>query len=413
VNLVVRWISVGAFMVTLLAGSRCEVQGTTAVSGKAHASEDEKVAVRFYGIIKPAILIGNGLESFGNANYVAVTAAANPLFLNDTDEVASSYQIQQTRVGVIVGQGSPVKGQVEVDFVDFTRSSPTQSTVIRVRQAFVEWTPSAGHKLTLGQLWDVFSPLNSHTFDLVGGMFQAGNSGFMRHQLIYTGTLGSFEGALALGLITQNLTSTLGNVEYNRMPTVAARASYRPSKTTWAGVALIATRLAFDAARPTEKARLSAGANAFADLADGMWNLRAEAYAGQNLNNLGLLVLGQGTATTDVREVGGWASLKATLTQQHAVHVVAGGAFVLTPSNLSIGYVPATDTTPATRLGAIVPGIERNLGLRVGYAYTPTKGLSIVAEPFAFLTRHKLDPSAAADRDRFGWGLQLGSLYSF
>jgi len=412
------------FIGVLFAAVDVEAQAPVVSSSPAPAKEAagglKLPSLRLTGFIKPTVLVGNGVESYGTSTFNAITAAANPVFLSNPDQVAVGFQTQQTRLGLVIGEGGPIIGQVEVDFVDYTKSSPAQSTTIRVRQAFAEWTINENHKLSLGHRWDVFSPLNSHTYDIVGGMFQAGNAGFMRQQLIYTGTAGSFEGVLALGLTQQNNTNAFTNVEYNRMPTIAARASYRPGKATWVGVAVIGTRLAFDAAKPTEKARLSLGANVFADLTRGALNLRAEAYGGQNLNNLGLLVLGQGTRTQDVQEVGGYASAKVTLAKEHAVHVVVGGAFVLNTEDLPLGYTPATAATEdkpaaaAVRAGpAIIPGIERNVGVRVGYAYSPVKGLSISTEPFVFLTRHKLDPSVSFDEDRFGWGVQVGGLYTF
>ncbi|AUX48505.1 hypothetical protein SOCE26_100430 [Sorangium cellulosum] len=382
---------------------------------------EDKPLVRVYGIVKPTVVVGNGLESFGNPNYVAPAAAANPLFLPDPDAVGLSFQAQQTRIGVAVGEGTPVRAQVEVDLVDFAKSSPAQAMSLRVRQAFVEWSPADGHKLTLGQLWDVFSPLNTHTYNIVGGLFQSGNSGFVRHQFIYLANLGNVELGAALGLVSQNVTAILNNVEYSRTPTAALRASYRAEKTAWVGASLIGTQLTFDANQPTEEGRLALGGNLFAELTAGSLNVRAEAYGGQNLANLGALTLAQGYRTTDVTEVGGWVSGKLTFLDKHSVHLVAGAAVVASTDALRIGYTPGTPaagdvpgTAPARAAGN-GPGIERNVTLRGGYAFAPLKGLSIVVEPSLMLTRHKLDEAAAAqvDADRVGWGVETGALYSF
>ncbi|WP_437909636.1 hypothetical protein WME95_18170 [Sorangium sp. So ce327] len=381
---------------------------------------DDKPLVRVYGILKPTVVVGNGLESFGNPNYSAPTAAVNPLFLADPDAVGLTFQAQQTRVGVAVGEGSPVKGQVELDFIDFGKSSPAQGMSLRVRQAFLDWTPAEGHKLTLGQTWDLFSPLNTHTYNLVGGMFQSGNSGFMRHQFMYLANVGSLEVGAALGLVSQNVTAILNNVEYSRTPTVSLRASYRAEKTAWVGASVIGTRLAFDANLPTEEGRLALGGNLFGEITSGALNVRAEAYGGKNLANLGLLTLGQGYRTDDVAEVGGWVSGKVTF-DKHSLHLVAGTAMVLSTEEMQLGYTPGTPAaggTPATapaRVGANGPGIERNVTLRAGYAFAPLKGLSIVLEPSLLLTRHKLDPAAAAqhDADRTGLAVEAGGLYQF
>ncbi|WP_437597947.1 hypothetical protein [Sorangium sp. So ce590] len=382
---------------------------------------EDKPLVRVYGIVKPTIVVGNGLESFGNPNYVAPTAAANPLFLSHPDAVGLSFQAQQTRIGVAVGEGTPVKAQVEVDFVDFAKSSPAQATTLRMRQAYVEWSPADGHKLTLGQAWDLFSPLNTHTYNIVGGLFQSGNSGFVRHQFIYLANLGSVEVGAALGLVSQNVTAILNNVEYSRTPTFALRASYRAEKAAWVGASLIGTQLAFDANLPTEEGRLAVGGNLFAEVTSGPLNVRAEAYGGQNLANLGLLTLGQGYSTNDVTEVGGWVSGKLTFLERHSVHLVAGAAMVLNTDDMRLGYTPAraataeAPATPLARVGGNGPGFERNVTVRGGYAFAPMKGLSIVLEPSVMLTRHKLGPDDAAqtDADRLGWGVETGGIYQF
>jgi hypothetical protein len=382
---------------------------------------EQKLGLRVYGMLKPTVVVANGVESFGAPNYVATTAAANPLFLPNPDAIGVSFQVAQTRFGLIVGEGFPLKATAEIDFVDFGKSSPAQSAIPRLRQAFLEWSINAHHKLTLGQLWDVFSPLNSHTYDLVGALFQSGNAGFMRHQIIYTGSVGRFEGVLALGMTNQNLQAALANVEYGRMPTVVARASYRADKTLWVGVAAMISRVSFDATLPTESTRIAAGGNAFADVTLGSVNLRADLYAGQNLNNLGMLVLGHGSAASSVAEAGGFVSAKHTFLTSHAVHLTAGAAFVFNADDLALGYtpaVPAMDTMPAraaARVGANGPGIERNITVRGGYAYSPLKGLSLVLEPFLMLTKHKLDAVATAQYDpqRIGYGVQFGGLYAF
>ncbi|WP_438002291.1 hypothetical protein WMF26_24535 [Sorangium sp. So ce185] len=381
---------------------------------------DDKPLVRVYGIVKPTVVVGNGLESFGNPNYSAPTAAVNPVFLADPDAVGLSFQAAQTRFGVTAGEGTPVKGQLEVDFIDFGKSSPAQAMTLRVRQAFVEWSPTDGHKLTLGQLWDLFSPLNTHTYNLVGALFQSGNSGFMRHQLSYVATLGSVEVGAALGLVSQNVTAILNNVEYSRTPTFALRAGYRAEKAAWIGASVIATSLAFDANLPTEERKLAIGGNLFAEVTSGPLNLRAEAYGGQNLANLGLLTLGQGHRAKDVAEVGGWVSGKLTF-DKHALHLIAGAAAVPSADDMLLGYTPGTPAaegapaTPPARVGGNGPGIERNVTVRAGYAFSPMKGLSIVLEPSLALTRHKLDPVAEADKgaDRTGWAVEAGGLYQF
>src|SRR5690606_8446187 len=110
-------------------------------------------------------------------------------------------------------------------------------------------------------------------------------------------------------------------------------------KTAWVGASLIGTRLRFNPNTGNEETTMALGGNLFAEATTGGLNVRAELYGGQNLNNLGALVLGQGNAAEDVSEVGGWVSGKYTM-DVHAAYLVAGAAFVLNPSDMALGYTP-------------------------------------------------------------------------
>jgi hypothetical protein len=367
-----------------------------------------------YGFIKPTIAFGNGVESYGFPNFSALTAAANPLFLANPDDMSLSFQVAQSRLG----EGLPAQGILEVDFVHFDQSSPVQAAFPRLRIAQASWQINPHNQLAIGQNWDVFSPLNAHTFDFVGNSFQAGNSGFLRQQLAWFGTFDSLELVLAAGMQSPNNGSAIGNVELSDAPTLSLRAGYKPSKGNQVGVSAIATRLRFS----EDKTRYAYAGNLFAELSTtvgGQLNLRFEAYGGANLGNLGALTLGYGHADADIFEAGGFLSGKHSFTSSQALQFVAGAAFVFNPDDMKLGYSPGdATTTPATsptRSGANGPGIERNVNLRLGYVYTPVDKLSLVIEPFLMLTRHHLDDAARAkfDPNRSGYGAELGALYQF
>jgi hypothetical protein len=249
----------------------------------------------------------------------------------------------------------------------------------------------------------------------------------MRHQIQYIGNYGNIEAGLAVGMTTQNGTPTLNNVEYGRVPTFVARVAYKKDKSMNVGVSAIATRISFNAPTAAEEHTMAAAGNLFADLTFGALNLRAEAYAGQNLNNLGALSLGQATYSAaagkvnNVSEVGGWVSGKYTFAEKNSVHLIAGGAAVLNDDKMALGYTPGTAAmgmaaaVAPVRVGGNGPGIINNFSLRAGYAYSPYKGFQLVGEPFLILTKHKLDPAAAAiyDEKRTGYGVELGGIYSF
>jgi hypothetical protein len=375
-----------------------------------------KPALRAYGIVRPAIIVANGLESFGFATFGAPTAAVNPVFNPSAKDIGLSYQIMQTRFGAVIGEGYPARATVEVDFLHLDQSSPTVAAYPRVRQAFAEWHPDEGHKVVVGQAWDLFAPLNTHTYNLVANNFLAGNSGFIRQQLSYLRTSGSYEAGLSLGLQGANNGAALSNVEYSLMPTVAARAGVRSGSAASLLVSAIGTRLRFDEVGKPDSYRLAMGAAVSGELTQGRFNLRAETYAGSNLANIGLLTLGQGWAGGSVREAGGWLSTKYGFTGVHAVYLVAGGAQILDDERARVGYTPAGMDKAAARVAANGPGITRNLVGRIGYVATPGAGFSFLLEPFMMLTRHKLhstDLEAGTEGARVGYGIEAGGLYQF
>jgi hypothetical protein len=376
-----------------------------------------KPPARFYGVVRPAMVVANGLESFGFANLAAPTAAANPVVNPAPDQLGASYQIMQTRFGVVVGEGWPARATIEVDFVHLDQSSPTTAAYPRVRQAFAEWQPADGHRVLVGQTWDLFAPLNTHSFDLIANLFQAGNAGYIRQEAVYLRATERAEYGVAVGLPGTNNGSSLSAVEYNLVPTVAVRAAVRRAGVGQLGAAAIASSVRFDGmAGADDSYRAAYGASAFGEHTGRALELRGEAFAGVNLANLGVIALGQGSADASVVEAGGWLSARLALSPSHAAHAIAGAGAVLTPGRLQLGYAPAVADGKPQRLAGNGPGIERNLVGRLGYTVSPGAGISFMAEPFVMFTRHKL---AAADRatgvepDRVGYGVQVGGQYRF
>ncbi len=374
------------------------------------ASASSPIPVRFYGTLLTAATVSNGIESFSNANASAPTAAANPVTLPTADDTFLSFQVQQTRLGMWVGEGSPVRGQLEIDFIHFDQSSPTTQAFPRMRIAEVSWQPSPSHRLFFGQGWDLYAPLAAHSVNLVGNYFTAGNSGFLRHQLGWVGTFGAFEVAVAVGLPGSNGAASFGNIELDAVPTGSLRASMRATN-AWVGVSFVGTELRCSNANAVER-RATYGVNAFADLTFGPVNLRAETYYGTNLASLGALTLGVARMGQSVSEAGGWISARYTH-GKHQVYGGAGFAAVLEPSTLALGYTPATATAAAVRTPSAGPGIEQNLAARVGYQLSPWRGLSVGIEPFLYRTRHKLDAGASASPDRTAYGATLAAMYAF
>lgn len=372
----------------------------------ASPSAAKEPLIRVTGIIKPEVILANGVETFGRSTLVAPTSAAHPLVNPLADELTLSLQLQQTRFGMIIGDGKPLSGRAEVDFIDpaFSQSSPIQSSRLRLRLAYIEYQLSPESKVLMGQAWDIFSPLNPASMNMVGVSFQAGNSAFLRPQVAYSATRGDIEYAVALGTQRQNSGPSFNTLEYGLYPSLAVRVGYKKGK-TWLGASAIGSRQ-MTKLPPDREYSAAYAVNLFAsrplspDLA-----LKVEAYAGKNTNALGLLTLGSGA---DVNDAGGYLSLTYNLMEGHSLWANAGAAFVLNPSELALGYTPAEGDGAATRGGT---GMERNVNLRATYVYTPSPGLQVYAEPFTFLTRHKLAPADDPDDSRgnaSAYGLQLG-----
>jgi hypothetical protein len=388
----------------------------TAGSTTAAAPATVPPVLRPYGIIRPAVVFGNGLESFGFNTFVAPTAAANPVFNAAPDDVGLSFQVTQTRFGVVIGERYPARATLEVDFVHFDQSSPITAAYPRVRQAFFEWLPREGHRLLVGQTWDLFAPLNTPSFDLVANMYLAGNAGFMRPQAMYVHTTDRFEYGAALGLQGPNNAATLTSVEYSIAPTVAGRAGIRAGKQGSLVASAIGTRIRLGERPAMRRWRWAHGGALSGERTLGPFNVRAEGYAGTNLGNLGLLTLTQGSVEASVSELGGWASLKYTPSPHHTTHLVAGGARLIDDDDLRLGYTPAVGATRAQRVSTNGPGISQNVITRLGYAFSPGWGVSFIVEPFAMWTEHKLaasDLTAGLEGARFGYGVEAGGTFQF
>ncbi|MEZ4390661.1 MAG: hypothetical protein R3A48_06155 [Polyangiales bacterium] len=375
------------------------------------------VPLRLYGTLHAAVFATQGVETFGMPTTVAPTSAANPALLADPAAPELSFQVQQTRLGLIVGEGTRVRGQVEIDFAHFDQSSPTTLAFPRLRVASIEWRASETQRLFIGQNWDLFgnatSSLLSHSFNLVGTMFQAGNIGFMRHQLGWSGRFGAVELAAAIGFQGANTGPVFNDVEGSFTPTGSARLMVHLGPQRVVGASVLGTSLKLRSGAQEERT-LALGGMLFADLTFGRLNLHAEAYVAQNLSNLGALDLAQGRYGTDVADVGGYLSAKLTL-GRHALTAMAGVAAVLEPSTVVPAYTEGMNGAPGVTRTAAGPGITRNLSARAAWWYSPAPGLSLVLEPYLFATRFALT-SADASRlsaDRLALGASLGAMFQF
>lgn len=377
--------------------------------------------MRPYVIIKPTVVFtASPVDSFSQPNAVAPTAAGNPV-LAALDEPGLTFQTQQSRPGIWFNDKAPVRGQLEFDFVDFTRSSPTTASVPRVRIAKVEWQLADSLLLVAGQDWDLFQPVNSGMYNLVGGGFQAGNTAFMRQQAKFIHTGESLELSAAVGLATNNNAARALLPEYNPLPTVALRAALLLGSMGRIGVSAIGTNWRFAAGADNERKALAGGAGLYGDLTPATgFNLRFEVYGGRNLGNLATLSLGVGNATDDIDEVGGFVFAKYAAAEKHSLYAHAGAAVILnddkvTPAYNYGGAMPGATPAPAPVAVAGVPGMTQNMTARLGYEYRYDKMIAFVLEGFMFQSEHVLNQDFDADLDgkQTALGAESGLLFTF
>jgi hypothetical protein len=394
-------------------------QPAAAAAEPAAAPPAADPVIRIYGILNPRLFFSSAAEeSFSQATAVAITAAGNPAYATQPDNARFSLQVQQSRFGIWVNEKGAFRGQLEFDFVDFAKATPTVQEVPRVRIARADWV-AGPHTLQLGQDWDLNAPINPHGINLVGALFQAGNTGFMRQQLRYLYSADAFELGAALGFPGVNAGLKDAALELNLTPSLAGRAAYKLGKGR-AGASFIVSQLPYGSGDALRRS-LSYQGVLFADVAPSAdTNVRAEAYYGQNVANLGALALGQGNATTDYQEVGAFVSVRQTVAAGHAFFGMAGRAQVLNAADVVPSYaypVPATPTLGTAVLAAGVgPGIRNNTAARLGYEFRPAPALALVLEGFYYGTEHVLRPEdvtrgLAGRRDAFG--LETGMLFTF
>jgi hypothetical protein len=380
----------------------------------AESDESDENVFRFYGILNPRFVLANSaVESFSQPNESAITAAGNPIYSNFPEATRHSFQVAQSRVGFWLNEKGPLRAQVEVDFVDFTKATPTVASLPRLRIAHVDYTFLPGHTVALGQDWDLHAPLNPHGINLVGALFQAGNSGFMRQQFKYFYTAPGFELGAAVGFPAPNVGPKDVGLEIGALPTLAVRGTYKFGKSR-VGVSAIATRLPFNFGGTDERYAAAFSTMLFSELAPSdTTNIRVELNFGQNSANLGLLTLAQGRAATDVQDVGGFISVRQVLTGMHAVYGMAGYQKVLDASQVVPSYEnPATGGATLSGTG---PGLLHNGSVRLGYELKPDRRLAFVLEGFLFQSHHRLQAVDAPNfnPDRTALGLETGAILSF
>ena len=355
-----------------------------------------------YGFIKAsATYASEGLASFNNINLSAPTnAVAQTRSQDETSRM--SFQTQQSRIGLQMKKNEDLSAQLEFDFIDFNKSSPTTQMNPRVRIAAVTYR-SGNQTVIIGQDWDLFSPVTSYTFDIVGLYFLAGNTGFMRQQAKYLVTEGQWELGGALGMAGNNPGVTDNDLELGKSPTYALRLT-RQIEGGRFGISGIYGRLSYNNTNASPKSTHDAYAgNVFFEKVLGRTSIKSEFYYGQNLANLGALSIGKGTSSTDVKEFGGTLTTSYALLDKHAVFGGIGVAKVDNRSEVS-PFVLSTNLITST-------GISENFIARIGWEYKITDDFSWISELSRYDTKSKLSDNSY--QTNVVYGLESGVLLRF
>ena len=123
--------------------ARVAALGLALVSTGAGAADSP---FKFYGFVLPYFSVTSGaVETFSQQNEGAVTAAANPAIAGaNVGSARSTFQVAQSRFGFTVDPTADIQARIEMDFIDFSKASPTTAAVPRLRRATVAWNAAPG-----------------------------------------------------------------------------------------------------------------------------------------------------------------------------------------------------------------------------------------------------------------------------
>ena len=357
-------------------------------SGIGHAATLNGFDATVYGFLKAsAIYSTDAVGSFNNTNMSAPTQAMpeDATLANKTSRF--SFQTAQSRIGTILKKGENLSGKIELDFIDFAKSSPTTQMNPRVRIAAVTYSWE-NNKVILGQDWDLYAPVNGYTFDIVGMYFKAGNSGFMRQQAQYLKTLGDWELGGALGLSSANPGNIDADTELSKAPTYALRLSRKIENGRF-GISGIYSRINLEnpsstPANPNGRHHESYAVNTFFEKNVGLVGLKAEAYYGQNMDNLGTLTLSRAVNGKDLKELGGFLSAQYQVIDRNYIFGGVGLAKIDNRSEMANAAVVTLPVTPISNQ------MSSNTVARVGWEYRVTEDFSWISELSHFSSEYKL-----------------------
>lgn len=372
---------------------------------KAHAIE---LKHNIYGFVKANSLVSSkAVDSFGRSNLVAFTSAGNPVLSLNPNKPSQTFQVQQSRLGIESIYNKQIKSCVEFDFVDFSKSTPTVASVLRLRRAFGS-IQTKNFEFKIGQDWDLFSPLAPYTYNLIGHYFTSGDLGFMRIQAQVLNHQDNFEHAMAIGFPTYNNQISESTPEYSLFPTLALRETLK-LKNLNIGTAVIVGHLKD---QQTDVVLTPYALNLFLSHNSLNFELQSEAYYGQNVDNLSLQGLSYSPNLAKINEFGFFVTAKLKL-KNHGLW--SGFGFAQITSSTQDNVLPSYSYNGSTPILSLTSGKSTGLGLlknqtlRIGYDYTFLDKIKVYLEASQLYSTHKLDPlDASKNPNRESFVFELG-----
>ncbi len=348
----------------------------------------EENSLNFYGfLLLNSTTSVNAVDSLGRNNLVAYNSAANPVLAAYPSRSSNSFQAQQSRLGLKTKFEENIEALVEIDFVDFNKSTPAVASQPRLRQLKVSWGED-NWSFHVGQQWDLFSPLAPTTYNYIGHYFLSGDLGFMRLQAQALYKNENLEHGVAIGFPSFNNSTQESTPEYSKWPTLSLRETY--SSEHWsAGVSGIIGHLQLQS---TQKSQTPFAVNLFARYQDKNDEVNFESYYGHNTENLSLQGLGFSAGLSKLEETGAFITARRTLNEKNKFFYGLGFAKILNPENLTPSY---SSTTGRPVLNLIAGpssgyGIVQNATARVGYEYLFKKRMTAFFETAFLYTEHVL-----------------------
>lgn len=262
----------------------------TMVSGTAHA--DIKTSI--YGFIKADYYgVSNQFNSDYKPTAVASTSGA-PL----TEASRGQLSMKQSRFGINVDNESRVKLKFEFDLDGAGAAANTVGVMasdtgfFRVRQANLAYKVSDEGTITIGKKWDIFSPLQPHSYQMTTIQFWSGNTGFLTDGIDYTHKFESWSFAAELKNAGGNPAQASDNTTVKlSLPIATVRADVTFSDQTL-GLSYMAGKLNYsrqDQTAPYVDDAMISAVNAYWHGVFGATDVVAEIHHG---NNVGAGVVG-------------------------------------------------------------------------------------------------------------------------